>query len=466
LLDNRDAMQVYTELLRRRLGYVPEWELSEPGAGSALGWIVARYVQAIIQRLNQAPEKNRLAFYDLLGLDLTPAQAARTPVVFQLSEQAADSRAPATAQLAAPPPPEQKDQVVFETERAIGIAAAKLTDVFSLWPGRDQYLDHSAAFLAGQAFQLFRKPLLQDTPHEIYLAHDTLLALAGSATVEVEFELTQPSGEPLSILWQYWDGKVWRGFRSVRPACSAVEAEHGVEAFWIRGHLSEPLLPEPAKALPRVEGVRLSTLIDQALKATLTPIIQADMPFKGDDRSTLTRIHGKASNEAGQGLQNVAVKITSPDDPNFPQEIVAIDNDGKYDFTEEVPAQQNYDVQVSFLNLEAMAKLRGLELNRDLEVDLGFNVVGLDPNQTYADAVKLDVSKPFYPFGQQPQPGAAFYFSQEEVFSKPGAQVQIYVAKTVSPQDAVTLGEGRTTLSHTIHWEYWNGRRWVTMFES
>jgi hypothetical protein len=189
------------------------------------------------------------------------------------------------------------------------------------------------------------------------------------------------------------------------------------------------------------------------------------MPFNEDDTSTLTRIRGKASNEAGQGLQNVAVKITSPDDPNFLQEVVPTDNDGKYPFTK-VPAQQNYDMQVSFLNLEGTAKLRGVELKRDLEVDLGFNVVGLDPDQTYADAVKLDVSKPFYPFGQQPQPGAAFYFSQEEVFSKPGAQVQIYVAKTVWPQDAVTLGEGRTTLSHTIHWEYWNGRRWVTMFES
>jgi hypothetical protein len=126
------------------------------------------------------------------------------------------------------------------------------------------------------------------------------------------------------------------------------------------------------------------------------------MPFNEDDTSTLTRIRGKASNEAGQGLQNVAVKITSPDDPNFLQEVVPTDNDGKYPFTK-VPAQQNYDMQVSFLNLEGTAKLRGVELKRDLEVDLGFNVVGLDPDQTYADAVKLDVSKPFYPFGQQPQ---------------------------------------------------------------
>ena len=115
---------------------------------------------------------------------------------------------------------------MFETERAVGLAAAQLKQVVSLWPGRDQYLDHTTAFLANQPFQLFRKPLLQDMPHALYLAHDTLLAVAGSTTVEVEFELTQASDESLSLLWHYWDGKVWRGFKSVRPACSEVEAQH------------------------------------------------------------------------------------------------------------------------------------------------------------------------------------------------------------------------------------------------
>ena len=192
LLDDRDAMRVVQELLQRRLGYVPEWEPPEQGTGVALTWIFARYVQAIIQRLNQAPEKNKLAFLDLLGLDLVPAQAARAPIVFQLIEQAPESRAPAGTQVAAPPPPEQSDQIVFETERATGITAAKLVEVFSLWPGRDQYIDHSASYAAGEPFQLFQPLQLKNTPHAIYLAHDTLLALAGKARLDVEFE-THPA---------------------------------------------------------------------------------------------------------------------------------------------------------------------------------------------------------------------------------------------------------------------------------
>src|SRR5262249_26023328 len=159
---------------------------------------------------NQAPEKNKLAFLDLLGLGLVPAQSARAPIVFQLAPDGPDSQAPANTQIAAPPPPGSSSQIVFETERTVGLAAAQLQEVVSLWPGRDQYLDHSPAFLAGESFQLFRLPLLINTPHALYLAHDKLLALAGSVKVEVEFELTQPSGEHLEILWQYWDGKVWR----------------------------------------------------------------------------------------------------------------------------------------------------------------------------------------------------------------------------------------------------------------
>ena len=84
-LDEREAAHIVKELLARRVGYTPQWHVPEPSADAALAWVFARYLQAIIQRLNQAPEKNKLAFLDLLGLSLVPAQAARAPIVFQLA---------------------------------------------------------------------------------------------------------------------------------------------------------------------------------------------------------------------------------------------------------------------------------------------------------------------------------------------------------------------------------------------
>jgi len=278
LLDDRDVDQIARDLVARRLGYVSNWTPKSKGPDAAIISVAAHYLYAVIQRLNQSPDKNKLAFFDLLGLSLVPAQAARAPIVFQLNADGPDATAVKGTQVAAPPPPGSTDQIVFETERATGLAAGQLKQVVSLWPGRDQYIDHSNDFLQGKQFQLFRKPLLDDTPHAIYLAHDKLLALAGVATVVVEFELTQTSSEPLSVLWQYWDGKVWRPFKFVRPACSLKEAEHAdgtagfttngkfvlesdcaeskkvavhdLEAFWIRGQLIEPLPPDPAKALP------------------------------------------------------------------------------------------------------------------------------------------------------------------------------------------------------------------------
>jgi hypothetical protein len=494
LLDDRNVDQIATDLLARRLGYVPNWTPKTKGADTAIAQIAARYLHAVVQRLNQSPEKNKLAFFDLLGLSLVPAQAARAPIVFQLAPDAPDSIANKGTQVAAAPPPGSNDQIVFETEQATGLAAAQLKQVFSLWPGRDQYIDHSADFLAAKSFILFRKPILEDTPHALYLAHDKLLALAGVASVVVEFELTQMSSEKLSVLWQYWDGKVWRPFKFVRPACSLKEAEHAdgtaglttngkfilesdcaeskkttvnnIEAYWIRGQLIEPLPPDPAKALPLVEAIRLSTVIHQELKASITAEAPVpDAPLQAIDDSI--QFQGLVANEAGAPLDEVLVRISSPSNPNFPEQSDLTGSDGDY-ILGNLKHEDDYEIRVSFLNLEGVTTRATPEPNRSITLDLTFNVTGIEPELAFSDATKLDLTKPFYPFGQQPQPGSTFYFSSEEIFSKPGAKLQIYVAKTITPLDQFDIpsGTNRANLDHLVSWEYWNGRRWATLMHS
>lgn len=266
-LDPRTAAQVFEELLARRPAYLPDAELipAQEQAHWALLRIFARYVQGIIDRLNQAPDKNLLAFLDMLGISLIPAQAARAPVVFEPTPNAADGRILAGSRLGAELPT-RTDPLLFETEEAIAVAAARLVELKTLWPARDEYADHTLAHAGGRPFTLFEPR--QPVPHLLYLAHDTLFDFAGEATLEIEFELSTPGSEPLEIDWEHWDGQVWRAFRDFDPAgkqasqdgtagltrsgvvtlraeCGPSEKTMvaGIEAHWIRGRLVHPLPP-------------------------------------------------------------------------------------------------------------------------------------------------------------------------------------------------------------------------------
>jgi uncharacterized phage protein gp47/JayE len=443
-LDERRIQQIVQEFWARRPGYVPNWQPPEKSADAALAWIFGRYLEAILQRLNQAPEKNKLAFLDLLGIDLIAARPARVPVVFQLSNDAPDSRAPAGTSVVAPPPPESTAQIVFETEKEVGLSTAQLQEVVSLWPGRDQYIDHSAAAAAGDPFWPFQQRQLEDTPHHIYIAHDTLLALTGQVRLNLEFELTQTSSEHLDIVWEYWDGKVWRGFAAMQPICAEEDTElldgtdgfrrsgrfllrsecaeaektmvDGVEAFWIRGRLREPLPPDPAQILPLVETVKLATEIARPIQ--LPP---ADK------------------------LADVFAQIKAPGTP-FAAVMRAV--------VAEEP--------------EAPAASAAA-------------IIGLEPDQTFFNAEALDTSQTFFPLGQMPKPGDAFYFTSEEIFSKPGARATVYLERAETAADRLNgkvdgsgsaagppngngggsqAGDRKISLGPDLRWEYWNGRRW------
>ncbi len=466
-LDTRDAGQLVAELLERHLGYVPEWSPSQDGPDAALVPIAARYGQAIIQRLNEAPLKNKLAFFSTLGIQLIAAQAARTPIVFKLADNAVDARLPANTRIAAPPPPERNDQIVFETERATGLAAAKLQEVVSLWPGRDQYIDHSAAFLAGKAFQPFQKKLLQNTPHHIYLAHKMLLALAGESVVNVIFALRTFSSKHLEIIWEYWDGKVWRQFKSMEPQCDEKEAVkldstnglqfsgqftletdcaetsetavNNITDFWIRGRLDEPLPPNAAQILPEVESITIATNIARPLDITLKRLA---------DRSSARIVPLQLTDESGAPLKGVKVASNG--------------NVGVTDLNGLVPQPAN--------PFKILAGDFEEEVNLDPQPNFGTHAVlslgaeGLKPDKAFADGQSVDLTKPFFPLGLQPQPGSAFYFTSQELFSKPGATIQVYVQTAVTAQDQLSeKSTPQSALPHTVSWEYWDGTDWTQL---
>ena len=85
---------------RAATAFTPDWRPLPGGPGDALLEIYAQFLRALGERIDAAPDKNELAFLDLLGLDVLPAQAARAAVVFATIPGGGDGRAPAGTRLA------------------------------------------------------------------------------------------------------------------------------------------------------------------------------------------------------------------------------------------------------------------------------------------------------------------------------------------------------------------------------
>ena len=495
-VDSRDTDTVLAEFQNRQRGYLPLWNPPAKSSGAAMGPIFARLINAILERLNQAPAKDKLAFLDLLGIRLIAAQPARAPIVFSLTAGAADCSAPEGTQVAAPPPPGSSNQIVFSTEQDAAVAAANLTELVSLWPGRDQYINHSGALQTGQPFTLFQNLQLVQTDHILYLAHSKILAFAGAANLKVSFDLAQESSSALDITWEYWDGQVWRGFITNQASCldpaatgydgtnglstsgsvqlstqgspAAQTTVNSVNSYWVRGRLTQALLPDPNQLLPEVDTIRLITQIDQRLELKITATI-ADSPWGTAATS------GTVFDECGQTLGNATVTITPP---NGPPGTAVTASDGTFTPPSSLTINTGDSCQfdVSFQRISGTTFAVYNVSGGFAQITLVVKVEGLLPDKAYSDGKTLDTTKAFYPLGQVPVLGTTFYFKQTEVFSKPGAMVNVYVAPASPPNipsgssgSGSGGGSGGTApspLTHTINWEYWNGNEWSLLAQS
>lgn len=70
---------------------------------------------------------------------------------------------------------------------------------------------------------------------------------------------------------------------------------------------------------------------------------------------------------------------------------------------------------------------RTVPVINDVSARLSFKKDDLLPEAAFADAVALDTSKDFYPFGRQPARYSAFYLASKEVFQRKGAYVTLTI---------------------------------------
>ncbi len=300
-IDRRTASDIAAQVQALLKSYTqaswPGFNLEEAqGVSPALVGVFSRFAEIIIERLNQVPDKNFLAFLDLLGASQLPPQPARVPLTFKLAAgSAVDGVVPPRTQVAAPPAEGEKAAVVFETERELVVTAAELAAIFVRSPEQDKYADHSAIITAAPGPGLFAFAGNRRNEHILYLGHALLHGLSHLKNLRLHFSLTQALGDGAQLQWEFGDGANWSStippldgtsnfsqngdidFGAL-PAISS-SAVNGLESRWLRGRLLAPVT-RSAEArlgmvredqLPEISEIRMTAEVQLALEQGLLP---------------------------------------------------------------------------------------------------------------------------------------------------------------------------------------------------
>lgn len=365
-IDERDVNQMICSIERSVPFYTPEWRFlkGEGDTGSALVRIFALMFQGTINRLNGVPDKNFIAFLNMLGLSLLPAQQARVPLVFKLSNGASENVILEEGIQAAANPPQGGDPIIFQTEKTIAATPAGIKAVVSTVPASSLIADHTGDFENGLEFRLFQQVENDDNEHSIYLGNSKLFRLKGAAGITIfSPELANPHVIS-NISWEWRNKDHWEASVLNETFLYRFEGRIGEE-----GNLLSP--PENLLRVEKkigngnvVEGITLKKLFE----------------------------HAAFESVSVNGIENYWIRGRI--------------HESALKFTTELQKLTLGNIRVAVSNKDYG------KLNPD---SLFYNDVPLDPSGTES----------IYPFGTKPRAYDTFYIASSEAFTKAGARIEI-----------------------------------------
>jgi len=278
--------RTYEEIVQQTEAFVQEftssleqgWKappLGQMDVGRALIRIFGRMVTKISDRLNQVPEKNFLAFLDLIGGQLQPPQPAKVPLTFYLAEASpVGAFVPAYTQISAPPLEGNDEEIIFETEQELIVTTAQLKAVFVREPNQDKYSDYTL-FVTGKEDQSFLV-FSGDRPiqHSLYITCHEIFNLPELSNLSLTIETNNPQSMAdlnLSLDWSYWNGLEWQNLSrpNLTRQCILNFADitlpyaseiNGKSGKWLQAKLKLNSLPNNLPIINQIQG---STQINQ-----------------------------------------------------------------------------------------------------------------------------------------------------------------------------------------------------------
>ncbi|MGI9303720.1 MAG: hypothetical protein ACR2RB_13620, partial [Gammaproteobacteria bacterium] len=517
LIDKRKREDIVAATEKLARAYATNWKPPAGGKldpGLALIHIFARFAELGIERINKAPEKNLLAFLNLIGTEVSPPRPARVPLTFRVAANSpVDATVPTGTRAAAAPLAGEEEEVSFETERDLVATRAQLKAVFVRDTETDRYSDRllQASGQKDEAFAAFQGD--QAVPHEIYIACDELLTQQAQQRVMLILNVSDTwQWTTWPIEWSYWDGAAWQRKDPTKTELQAgawqvtlgqvpelkPHSINGVQAGWLRARLKLPLLPAKKNLVP--ESVASGRSNPHALTLPFQPFGEtaAIKPFY---------LSADEAFQAGGAIAKLQVTLARPGKPAvslkwsirtgkdqwtdlslasfaFADDTQALTVSGEVRFRLPVDWQRTLHATRTgrWLRVEITAgvyaerpRIGSLTVGYDWELP-GISAISLrqldtlqrlQPEMTYFNGSAIDLSKGFYPFGEQPRYNDTFYVACEQALAKPGGRVTLETT-LVNPADASAppIPKVLTSGAPQLTWEVWNGRSWEALANS
>jgi predicted phage baseplate assembly protein len=268
-LDDRTFNDIVEEAISMIPRYSPDWTNHNPSdPGITLIELAAWMTDLLIYRLNQVPDKNYVAFLNLLGIKLRAPRAAKALLRFTLVEGAAKQRVPRGTGVSTPQATEE-NTVTFETARDLIVTSSRPDRCFTYFD--DSYSENSrfvdpAPGTVNDSFEVFAGA--QRIERYIYMSDPRLGNAGESSLLRVFLGTPEHGGRDLARLleWEHWDGTRWK---DLTPSTIEVDRGevaflgplkfeptevHAVEGLWMRGRLAE--VPQSA-ADTEIDTIRL-----------------------------------------------------------------------------------------------------------------------------------------------------------------------------------------------------------------
>lgn len=406
LVDKRNAAKVAAQVRDLLPHYVPGWKTREKGPGEALVRIFGRFCEIVIDRLNQAPEKNFLAFLDFLGASPLPPQPARAPLTFYLAQKAKGATVPARTQVAAAPAPGEQEPVIFETEQELRVTATNLDSLLIRDPIRDAYTDGS---------QILSRPL--PLPDQIAVEPKPLPAFRGEKPIPHILYVALRLPSPCPVLKKL---RLSFGIDESAPASAP-----GRSVVWeaIQGVLPLPASGALSGSVPEDERFTVIPLKPPS-DATADLTRSGDVVFESFAPVAETEINGVRS-------RWLRCRFLAPP--------------SKHDLPAAPPGTES-------------RTLKSVNVHYEIER------AALRIDRAFANAVPVDLTKEFFPFGVRPKLGDTLYLASREAFSSTNAVVTLHFEllnpASETSQPPILAARPRAV---KLIWEFWDGKTWARL---